>query len=152
MTASEDETWMRRAISLARANVGLTGHNPSVGCVIVRDAVVVGEAATAPGGRTHAEERALDRAGTAARGATAYVTLEPCGERTAGHASCSERLAAAGVARVVVARTDDSVFASGRGLQRLRDAEIAIDLGLLGAEAAPLYADYRPYRRSPPNS
>jgi diaminohydroxyphosphoribosylaminopyrimidine deaminase/5-amino-6-(5-phosphoribosylamino)uracil reductase len=141
---------MRRAISLARANVGLTGDNPSVGCVIVRDAVVVGEAATAPGGRPHAEEQALDRAGTAARGATAYVTLEPCGKRTAGHASCGERLAAAGVARVVVACPDASAFASGRGVQRLRDAGIEVDRGLLSAEAAPLYADYHPYRRSPP--
>jgi pyrimidine deaminase RibD-like protein len=151
MTTSQDETWMRRAISLARANVGLTGDNPSVGCVIVRDGVVVGEAATAPGGRPHAEEQALDRAGAAARGATAYVTLEPCGERTAGHASCGERLAAAGVARVVVASKDASAFASGRGLQRLRDAGIALDLGLLGAEAALLYADYRPGDRSPSN-
>jgi pyrimidine deaminase RibD-like protein len=147
-----DEDFMRRAISLARAKVGLTGDNPSVGCVIVRDGVVVGEAATAPGGRPHAEEHALDRAGTMAKGATAYVTLEPCGERTAGHASCGERLAAAGVARVVVACADASAFAAGRGLQRLRDAGIALDLELLSAEAAPLYADYHPYRRSPPNS
>jgi pyrimidine deaminase RibD-like protein len=151
MTTPDDETPMRRAISLARANVGLTGDNPSVGCVIVRDGVVVGEAATAPGGRPHAEEQALDRAGAAARGATAYVTLEPCGERTAGHASCGERLAAAGVARVVAACTDASAFASGRGLQRLRDAGIAFDLGLLSADAAPLYADYRPRDRSPPD-
>jgi pyrimidine deaminase RibD-like protein len=151
MTASDDETWMRRAISLARANVGRTGDNPSVGCVIVRDGGVVGEAATAAGGRPHAEEQALDLAGAMAKGATAYVTLEPCGERTAGHASCGERLAAAGVARVAVACPDPSAFASGRGLQRLREAGIPVDLGLLGAEAAPLYADYRPYRRSPPN-
>ncbi|HEX4709714.1 bifunctional diaminohydroxyphosphoribosylaminopyrimidine deaminase/5-amino-6-(5-phosphoribosylamino)uracil reductase RibD [Phenylobacterium sp.] len=150
MTTSDDETWMRRAISLARTNVGLTGDNPSVGCVIVRDGVVVGEGATAPGGRPHAEEQALNQAGASARSATAYVTLEPCGERTAGHASCGERLAAAGVTRVVVACTDASAFASGRGLQRLREVGIAVDLELLSAEAAPLYADYHPYRRSPP--
>jgi len=145
-----DQTWMRRAIALARANLGLTGDNPSVGCVIVKDGEVVGEAATAPDGRPHAEEQALDAAAGAAAGATAYVTLEPCGERTAGHASCGERLAAAEVARVVVACADPSAFASGRGLQRLRAAGIAVDLGLLRDEAASLYADYRPYGRSPP--
>ena len=106
MTATEDETWMRRAIYLAAKNVGLTADNPSVGCVIVRDGVVLGEAVTAPGGRPHAEEQALRIAGPAARGATAYVTLEPCGERSSGAASCSELLVAAGVARVVVYAAD----------------------------------------------
>jgi len=145
-----DETWMRRAITLARANLGLTGDNPSVGCVIVKDGAVLGEAATAPGGRPHAEEQALDAAGAAAAGATAYVTLEPCGERSAGHASCGERLAEARVARVVVACPDPSAFASGRGLERLRAAGIPVDLGLLREEASALYTDYRPRDRSPP--
>jgi len=145
-----DEDFMRRAIALARNNLGLTGDNPSVGCVIVKDGVVVGEAATAPGGRPHAEEQALDAAGADAAGATAYVTLEPCGERSAGHASCGERLATAGVARVVVACADPSAFASGRGPERLRSAGIPVDLGLLHGEASGLYADYRPYDRSPP--
>ena len=144
MTAPTDWVWMRRAIDLARTNVGLTGDNPSVGCVIVKDSVAVGEAVTAIGGRPHAEERALDRAGDAARGATAYVTLEPCGERSSGVASCGERLAAAGVARVVIACEDASVMAGGRGLQRLRDAGIAAELGLLRDEAAELYSAYRP--------
>ncbi|MFI4965230.1 MAG: bifunctional diaminohydroxyphosphoribosylaminopyrimidine deaminase/5-amino-6-(5-phosphoribosylamino)uracil reductase RibD [Caulobacterales bacterium] len=143
MTAA-DARWMRRAIELARANVGLTGDNPSVGCVIVRDGVVAGEAATAPGGRPHAEEQALDRAGEAARGATAYVTLEPCGERSSGAASCGERLARAGVARVVAACEDPSILAAGRGLQRLRDAGVATELGLLRGEAGALYRAYRP--------
>ncbi len=93
---NDDERWMRRAIELAAKNVGLTGDNPSVGCVIVKDGVVVGEGVTAPGGRPHAEEQALRIAGAAARGATAYVTLEPCGERSSGAASCSQLLAAAG--------------------------------------------------------
>ena len=145
-----DETWMRRAIALARANLGLTGDNPSVGCVIVKDGAVLGEAATAPGGRPHAEEQALDAAGAAAAGATAYVTLEPCGERSAGHASCGERLVAAGIGRVVVACADPSAFASGRGLERLRAAGIPVDLGLLREEASALYTDYRPRDRSPP--
>ncbi len=141
---NDDELWMRRAIELAAKNVGLTGDNPSVGCVIVKDGVVVGEGVTAPCGRPHAEEQALQIAGAAARGATAYVTLEPCGERSSGAASCSQLLAAAGVARVVVAAADSSPLASGRGVQRLRNSGVATDLGLLSDEAAGLYVGYRP--------
>jgi pyrimidine deaminase RibD-like protein len=144
MTAAADETWMRRAIALARANVGLTGDHPSVGCVIVGDGVVVGEAATAPGGRPHAEEQALDQAGAAARGATAYVTLEPCGERSSGAASCGERLVDAGIVRVVIACEDPSIMAAGGGLRRLREAGVDCDLGVLGEAASALYAAYRP--------
>jgi diaminohydroxyphosphoribosylaminopyrimidine deaminase/5-amino-6-(5-phosphoribosylamino)uracil reductase len=142
--AAADETWMRRAIALARTNVGKTGDNPSVGCVLVKDGVVVGEGATAEGGRPHAEEIALDAAGSAAAGATAYVTLEPCGERSSGAASCGERLVRAGVARVVVACADSSALASGRGLDRLAQAGVAVDLGLGAKEAAALYVGYRP--------
>jgi pyrimidine deaminase RibD-like protein len=144
MTKTDDETWMRRAISLAHGALGLTGDNPSVGCVIIKDGAIVGEAVTAPGGRPHAEEQALDRAGPAARGATAYVTLEPCGQRSSGAASCGERLALAGVARVVVACEDASALAAGRGLQRLRDAGVVVEVGVLRGEAASLYAAYRP--------
>lgn len=137
---------MRRAIALARANLGLTAENPSVGCVIVADGAVVGEGATAPGGRPHAEEQAVDQAGDRARGATAYVTLEPCGQRSTGVASCSERLAAAGIARVVIACEDASVFAAGRGLQRLQDAGLEVEIGVLRDEAAQLYLSYQPAR------
>lgn len=139
-----DEAFMRRAISLAAARVGLTGENPSVGCVIVKDGLVLAEAATGEGGRPHAEEQALDRAGDAARGATAYVTLEPCARRSTGAASCSDRLVAAGVARVVIAARDPSVYADGEGCTRLRDAGIITDLGLIEAEAEALYAGYSP--------
>lgn len=139
-----DETYMRRAIALAATHVGLTADNPSVGCVLVRDGVVVGEAVTGEGGRPHAEEGALAAAGELARGATAYVTLEPCAERSSGTPSCSERLVAAGVARVVVACADSSVFAAGRGAARLQAAGIVTDLGLMQAEARPLYAAYSP--------
>jgi diaminohydroxyphosphoribosylaminopyrimidine deaminase/5-amino-6-(5-phosphoribosylamino)uracil reductase len=139
-----DEAHMRRAIALARTHVGRTGDNPSVGCVIVRDGRVIGEAVTGLGGRPHAEEQALAMAGEGARGATAYVTLEPCGQRSSGAASCSERLAGAGVARVVVAAADASVLAAGRGPTRLRDAGVELELGFLHAEAEPLYALYRP--------
>lgn len=135
---------MRRAIALAAAHVGRTAENPSVGCVIVRDGAVVGEGVTGQGGRPHAEELALDAAGPAARGATAYVTLEPCARRSGGGASCSERLVAAGVARVVIAAADSSVFAAGEGARRLHVAGIVTDQGLLKAEAEPLYAAYRP--------
>ena len=143
MTQADDEHWMRRAIDLARTNVGRTAENPSVGCVIVKDGVVLGEAVTAPGGRPHAEEQALRITGPAARGATAYVTLEPCGERSSGARSCSELLVTAGVARVVVAAADSSPLASGRGVLRLRDAGVATDLGLLSTEAGRLYTAYR---------
>jgi diaminohydroxyphosphoribosylaminopyrimidine deaminase/5-amino-6-(5-phosphoribosylamino)uracil reductase len=144
MSKADDEAWMARAIALAKANVGLTGDNPSVGCVIVADGAVVGEGATAPGGRPHAEEVALDRAGEAARGAVAYVTLEPCGERSSGAASCGERLVSAGIVRVVIACEDPSIMAAGRGLKRLREAGVERDLGVLGDTASALYSAYRP--------
>ena len=149
---SDDDRWMARAIALAVPRVGLTADNPAVGCVIVRDGEVVGEAATAEGGRPHAEEQALDAAGERARGATAYVTLEPCGRRSAGHASCGERLARAGVARVVAACADPSALASGQGPQRLRQAGVAYVQGVLSDEAARLYGDYRPALRTPPDA
>ena len=140
----DDDTWMRRAIALARPNLGKTGGNPSVGCVLVKDGAVVGEGATAEGGRPHAEELALNAAGPAARGATAYVTLEPCGERSSGAASCGERLVSAGVARAVIACADASVLAAGRGLDRLTRAGVAVDLGVGADEAAGLYVGYQP--------
>ena len=134
--ATADEAWMRRAIDLAATHHGLTADNPSVGCVLVKDGVMLSEAVTATGGRPHAEEQALAMAGSAARGATAYVTLEPCGGRSSDTASCAERLVAAGVARVVVAARDPSHLASGRGLERLRAAGITPEIGLLADEAA----------------
>lgn len=143
-SSADDETFMRRAIALAATRVGLTAENPSVGCVIVRDGRVVGEGATGEGGRPHAEEVALDQAGARARGGTAYVTLEPCGERSSGAASCSQRLVAAGVARVVIAASDSSPYASGAGVARLRAAGIVTDLGLLSREAEALYRAYSP--------
>lgn len=139
-----DEDFMRRAIALAQTRVGLTGSNPSVGCVLVRDGAVVGEGVTTEGGRTHGEEAALVTAGDLAKGATAYVTLEPCARRSGGGLSCSERLIAAGVVRVVIACADDSIFASGKGARRLQVAGITTDQGLMKQAAAPLYAAYSP--------
>lgn len=150
MSGSDDALWMRRAIALARANLGRTGANPAVGCVIVRDGQAVGEGSTGVGGRPHAEEVALDQAGARARGATAYVTLEPCGERSSGAASCGQRLVQAGIARVVIACADASVLAAGRGVTRLQAAGIPTELGLLADEAAALYTDYEPRSAAPP--
>lgn len=135
---------MRRAIALARPQVGRTGGNPAVGCVILAGDAIVGEAATADGGRPHAEEQALAQAGGRARGATAYVTLEPCAARSSGDASCAERLAAAGVARVVIACDDPSAYAAGEGAVRLREAGVQVETGLLAQEASTLYESYSP--------
>ncbi len=143
MDRAVDQRLMRRAIAIARARLGQTGDNPAVGCVIALGDVVLAEAATGAGGRPHAEERALALAGDAARGATAYVSLEPCAERSTGAPSCSERLIAAGIARVVIAGADPGPKASGRGEDRLRAAGVAVESGVLAAEAEPLYADYR---------
>jgi diaminohydroxyphosphoribosylaminopyrimidine deaminase / 5-amino-6-(5-phosphoribosylamino)uracil reductase len=133
--SADDARFMARAIDLALARMGETWPNPAVGCVLVKDGQVIAEAATAPGGRPHAEEQAVPAAGEAARGATAYVTLEPCGARSSGRASCAQFLAEAGVARVVVAALDPSPFASGRGTERLRQAGLVVEAGLMEDEA-----------------
>ena len=143
MAEDGDIAFMRRAIALAAPRVGQTGSNPAVGCVIVKNGQVIAEAATAEGGRPHAEEQALAAAGAAARGAVAYVTLEPCGERSSGAASCSELLVLAGVARVVVACADPSSKAARRGLERLSAAGVEIEDGILGTDCDPLYRAYR---------
>ena len=142
MSLESDRRHMRRAIELARAQLGRTGDNPAVGCVIVKDGAVVGEAATADGGRPHAEEQALAQAGARARGADVFVTMEPCGERSSGAASCSERLVSAGVARVVFACGNSHALSAGRGPARLDDAGVRLEGGFLQAQAAFLYADH----------
>lgn len=139
-----DEEAMRRAIALAKAQVGRTGANPAVGCVILAGGEVVGEGATGDGGRPHAEEVALAMAGPAARGSVAYVTLEPCAERSSGALSCSTLLADAGVARVVVACGDPSVYAAGRSCERLHRLGIPYEQGFLAVEAQGLYTEYEP--------
>lgn len=132
-----DAEHMRAALVLARRGLGLTAPNPAVGCVIVREGRVVGRGLTAPGGRPHAETQALAMAGDAARGATAYVTLEPCAHhgRTP---PCADALVAAGVARVVVAARDPDPRVDGAGIARLKAAGVAVEEGLFGAEAADL--------------
>jgi pyrimidine deaminase RibD-like protein len=133
---------MTRALDLAAAVSGNTGDNPAVGCVIVKHDEVIAEAATGAGGRPHAEEAALAGAGDRARGAVAYVTLEPCARRSAGGQSCAERLAAAGVTRVVVACADPHPNASGAGLALLGAAGIVVEIGLMQTEARALNAAF----------
>jgi len=128
-----DESHMLAALSLARRGLGQTAPNPSVGCVIVKDGLVVGRGNTAPGGRPHGEIMALQAAGEAARGATAYVTLEPC--NFAGKSgACTEALIAAGIARVVVGATDPHPKVNGAGLARLREAGIKVTEGVMRHE------------------
>ncbi|SFK53204.1 diaminohydroxyphosphoribosylaminopyrimidine deaminase [Shimia haliotis] len=130
-----DNRFMALALSLGRRGQGSCWPNPAVGCVIVKDGRVVGRGWTQPGGRPHAEPVALAQAGEAARGATAYVTLEPC----AHHGQtppCAEALIAARVARVVVAVEDSDARVSGRGLAMLRGAGIDVETGVLADEAA----------------
>ena len=125
---------MRHALSLGARGLGQVWPNPAVGCVIVAGGRVVGRGWTQPGGRPHAEVRALAQAGAAARGATAYVSLEPC----AHHGQtppCAEALIAAGVARVVGALTDPDSRVSGRGYAMLRAAGIAVTEGVEAAAA-----------------
>lgn len=130
---AEDERFMADAIALSRQNLGQTGPNPSVGCVIVKDGTLVGSAITAFGGRPHAETQALAIAGEAAQGATAYVTLEPC-SHYGKTPPCANALVAAGIARVVVGLTDPDPRVSGRGLAILRDAGIEVVSGVLEKE------------------
>ncbi|HEX9645909.1 MAG TPA: bifunctional diaminohydroxyphosphoribosylaminopyrimidine deaminase/5-amino-6-(5-phosphoribosylamino)uracil reductase RibD [Alphaproteobacteria bacterium] len=140
------ERFMRAALALARRGLGNTWPNPAVGCVLVRDEVVVGRGWTQPGGRPHAETEALRRAGPAARGATAFVTLEPCAH-TGATAPCAEALVAAGIARCVVALEDPDPRVAGRGLAHLGDAGVEVALGCCADEAAALNAGYLMHRR-----
>lgn len=133
-----DRGFMAQAIELAKGRMGETWPNPAVGCVLVKEGRIIAQAATAPGGRPHAEEQAVPAAGAEVVGSTAYVTLEPCGARSSGRKSCAHFLAEAGVARVVVACLDPSPFAAGRGTERLRTAGLTVETGLLAEEAVVL--------------
>jgi diaminohydroxyphosphoribosylaminopyrimidine deaminase/5-amino-6-(5-phosphoribosylamino)uracil reductase len=126
---------MGAAVALGERGRGNTAPNPNVGCVIVRDDIVVGRGWTQPGGRPHAEAMALEEAGEAARGATAYVTLEPCCHLSDRGPACAELLVEAGVARVVAALTDPDRRIAGGGFERLRAAGIEVETGA-GAEEA----------------
>ncbi len=134
MSAGDDRRFMALALSLGRRGLGRVWPNPAVGCIIVKDGRIIGRGWTADGGRPHAEPQALSEAGKAARGATAYVTLEPC----AHHGKtppCAEALVAAGIARVVIAAGDPDPRVAGRGVVILKSAGIEVETGVLQAEA-----------------
>ncbi|WP_308915366.1 bifunctional diaminohydroxyphosphoribosylaminopyrimidine deaminase/5-amino-6-(5-phosphoribosylamino)uracil reductase RibD [Jannaschia sp. LMIT008] len=138
---TDDGRWMDAALALGARGLGRVWPNPAVGCILVRDGRVVGRGRTADGGRPHAEAAALSQAGDAARGATAYVTLEPCAHhgRTP---PCCDALIAAGVARVVVAMTDPDARTDGRGLERLRAAGIDVAVGVREGRARALQSGF----------
>lgn len=119
-----DSDWLDAAARLALRARPLSRPNPGVGAIIVKQGLVVGRGWTQPGGRPHAEAIALDQAGQSARGATAYVTLEPCAHRSARGPACADQLIESGVARVVAGITDPDPRTAGRGLDRLRVAGI----------------------------
>ncbi|MEI9993474.1 MAG: bifunctional diaminohydroxyphosphoribosylaminopyrimidine deaminase/5-amino-6-(5-phosphoribosylamino)uracil reductase RibD [Rhizomicrobium sp.] len=138
-----DLAHMRHAIALGARGVGRTGRVPSVGCVLVStDGRVVGRGRTDESGRPHAEVVALAMAGQAARGATAYVTLEPCAHRGGTGGPCTDALIGAGVARVVVAGVDPDPRTNGQGIAKLRAAGVAVEVGVGEAEALPTLAGF----------
>ena len=130
-----DQRFMQLALALGRRGQGGTWPNPAVGAVVVKDGVIVGRGWTQPGGRPHAEPVALSRAGEAARGATLYVTLEPC-SHVGKSPPCADAIIAAGIKRVVSAIEDPNPEVAGQGHARLRAAGIAVDIGLGALEAA----------------
>jgi diaminohydroxyphosphoribosylaminopyrimidine deaminase/5-amino-6-(5-phosphoribosylamino)uracil reductase len=143
---SEDLRWMQAALHLARQGVGLASPNPTVGCIIVRNGHVVGRGFHQYAQRDHAEVVALAAAGESARGATVYVTLEPCSHygRTG---PCARSLIEAGVARVVAATGDPNPLVQGSGFQMLREAGMEVSVGLLAAEARELNDAFAHYIR-----
>ncbi|MFP4326740.1 MAG: bifunctional diaminohydroxyphosphoribosylaminopyrimidine deaminase/5-amino-6-(5-phosphoribosylamino)uracil reductase RibD [Paracoccaceae bacterium] len=141
MPAPDDIRWMRTALALGRRGQGRVWPNPAVGCVILRDGRVLGRGWTGPGGRPHAETLALAQAGKAARGATAYVTLEPC----AHHGQtppCARALAEAGVARVVAPLADPDPRVAGQGFEALRQGGVQVTTGVLAEEAGRDHAGF----------
>jgi diaminohydroxyphosphoribosylaminopyrimidine deaminase / 5-amino-6-(5-phosphoribosylamino)uracil reductase len=139
-----DRRFMRLALTLGRRGLGRTWPNPAVGAVVVKDGIIVGRGWTQPGGRPHAEPVALKQAGEAARGATLYVTLEPC-SHFGRSPPCSDAVIAFGIARVVAAIEDPNPLVAGQGFTKLRAAGVAVDVGLERQEAA--YAHAGHFRR-----
>jgi len=132
---------MDHALKLAWAQKGRTFPNPSVGCVLVKNGRIIGEGATASGGRPHAETQALDKAGDKARGATAYVTLEPCSHH-GQTPPCAEALIKAGIARCVIACADPDPRVNWRGAAMLQEAGIDTVMGVRLEEAFEINADF----------
>ncbi|MET4663155.1 bifunctional diaminohydroxyphosphoribosylaminopyrimidine deaminase/5-amino-6-(5-phosphoribosylamino)uracil reductase RibD [Sphingomonas sp. PvP056] len=130
-----NQRWMDAALALASRGRGRTAPNPNVGCIIVADHKVVGRGWTQPGGRPHAEAMALAQAGEKSRGATVYVTLEPCAHLSPRGPACADLLILSNVARVVVAMGDPDARTNGTGIARLREAGITVDVGIGDAAA-----------------
>jgi diaminohydroxyphosphoribosylaminopyrimidine deaminase/5-amino-6-(5-phosphoribosylamino)uracil reductase len=128
-------SWMSQAVALGERGRGRTAPNPNVGCILIKDSEVVGRGWTQPGGRPHAEAMALEDAGEKSRGATAFVTLEPCAHRSERGPACADLLIEAGVAKAVIALQDPDPRTDGGGIERLRAAGIEVELGC-EAEAA----------------
>lgn len=146
-TVFDDEGGMRAALDAAGASHRRTSPNPRVGAVVVLDGRIVGTGSTHPPGGSHAERVALEAAGPAAAGATLYTTLEPC-DHHGRTAPCTDAVIGAGVARVVVGVGDPDPEVSGRGLDRLREAGLAVDVGVLADEVATQLAPYLHHRRT----
>lgn len=145
-----DARWMAAALALAERGRGRTAPNPNVGCIIVRGERVVGRGWTQPGGRPHAEAMALAEAGEAARGATAYVTLEPCAHDGGRGPACAPSLARAGLERVVIGLRDPDPRTDGAGIALFESAGIAVAKGVLEREARASMAGFlerRAHRR-----
>src|SRR5437899_4587064 len=130
-----DRRFMQLALALGRRGQGRTWPKPAVGAGVVKDGIIVGRGWTQPGGRPHAEPEALKRAGEAARGATLYVTLEPC-SHFGKSPPCVDAVIASGISRVVSAIEDSNLEVAGKGHAKLRAAGIAVDVGLCASEAA----------------
>jgi diaminohydroxyphosphoribosylaminopyrimidine deaminase/5-amino-6-(5-phosphoribosylamino)uracil reductase len=131
---SDDARFMAMALALGRRGLGHTWPNPAVGAVVVKNGIIIGRGWTQPGGRPHAETEALARAGSAARGATLYVTLEPCSHH-GKTPPCADAIIAAGVARVVSALVDPNPEVAGAGHWRLAEAGVVVEVGIGGEEA-----------------
>ncbi|MBS0535583.1 MAG: bifunctional diaminohydroxyphosphoribosylaminopyrimidine deaminase/5-amino-6-(5-phosphoribosylamino)uracil reductase RibD [Proteobacteria bacterium] len=140
-STTDDQRFMRLALALGRRGLGNTWPNPAVGAVLVKDGVIVGRGWTQPGGRPHAETEALRRAKRAAKGATLYVTLEPCSHE-GKTPPCADAIIKAGVARVVSALEDPNPEVAGQGHARLREAGITVDVGLCADEARAAHAGH----------
>jgi len=141
VTSEDDARFMGLALALGRRGLGRTWPNPAVGAVIVKDGIIVGRGWTQPGGRPHAETEAIARAGAAARGATMYVTLEPCSHhgRTP---PCADAIVAAGIARVVSALVDPNPEVAGAGHWRLAEAGVVVEVGLRAEDARRAHAGH----------
>jgi diaminohydroxyphosphoribosylaminopyrimidine deaminase/5-amino-6-(5-phosphoribosylamino)uracil reductase len=131
----EDTRFMRAAISLSLRGQGRTTPNPNVGCIMVRDGIIVGRGWTQPGGRPHAEAQAVNQAQDLAQGATAYVTLEPCFHLSPRGPRCTDMLIRSGVSRVVIAVRDPDPRTDGQGIAALRAHGIDVETGVLENEA-----------------